>query len=69
MNRDLERRLRKLEAAYEEKLNRDREFRVVWKKAIKMPSGPDPPEVRPTSDPIAGESPLTSPGDQNKEPT
>jgi hypothetical protein len=52
VNRDLERRIKKLELKYVTKLLGHRNIRIVWKKAPKTPLEPDRSVVPSTSDSI-----------------
>jgi DNA modification methylase len=68
MNRDLARRIKKLEIAYAKKLEGDRDIRIVWKKAPKTPRGPSPSAVCTTSD-ATPSADLPMPHDDNVEET
>jgi len=50
MNRDLRKRLEKLEAALRKKNEKDRQIRIVWRKARKPCSNPERREAQVTSE-------------------
>ena len=61
MNRDLERRIKKLEVKYATKLLGRRNIRIFWKKAPRTWVEPNPPVVPSTSDSASTvESPICS---------